>query len=137
MAIIDKLGIEVTVVVDDAVLIEYEDPEPEKTDDRQTMYSHKYVASEDNKEFSISINSTENLKWAGENVDFGLGFEVFIDGRKIDYHIATPRDLENGSFDYRIEVFSSRIGTTALPHCANAAFLPSYSVGCHARLSKN
>jgi hypothetical protein len=103
MAIIDELGIKVTVVVDDASLVEYEDPEPEKTDDSQTMHSHKYVASQDNKEFSVSIVSTENLKWAKQKVDFGLGFQVFIDGREIDRLLAIPEDLENGSFNYRIE----------------------------------
>ncbi|KAI9155794.1 hypothetical protein HJFPF1_08383 [Paramyrothecium foliicola] len=120
MAIIDELGIKVTVVVDDASLVEYEDPEPEETDDSQTMHSHKYVASQDKKEFSVDIVSTENLKWAKRKVNFGLGFQVFIDGREIDRLLAIPEDLENGSFNYRIEglVEQNRDnGSTTLRKC--------------------
>ena len=120
MAVIDELGIKVTVVVDDASLVEYEDPEPEKTDDSQIMHSHKYVASQDNKEFSVNIVSTENLKWAKQKVNFGLGFQVFIDGREIDRLLAIPEDLENGSFNYRIEGLVEQNhdnGSTTLRKC--------------------
>ncbi|KAI9146679.1 hypothetical protein HJFPF1_13584 [Paramyrothecium foliicola] len=103
MAIIDELGIRVTVVVDDAALTEYEDPKREKNDEHQAIRSHKYVASHDNKEFSISIASTENLKWAKQKVDFGLSFEVLIDGREVDYFVVTPKELEYGSFNYQVE----------------------------------
>jgi hypothetical protein len=103
MATINELGIKVTVVIEDAILVEYEDSELEKTDDNQTMHSHKYMASKDNKEFSINIASTESLKWAKQKVEFGLSFEVLIDGREIDCPFATPKHLEYGSFSYRIE----------------------------------
>jgi hypothetical protein len=41
MVILDELGIEATIVVDDAALVEYDDLESENTDDRPTLRSHK------------------------------------------------------------------------------------------------
>jgi len=102
MAILDELGIEATIVVDDAALVEYDDLESENTDGRPTLRSHKYVASQDNKLFSIKITATKDFKWANQAVNFGLSFEVFVDGRQIDCPVARPEDLEYGSFSYQI-----------------------------------
>ncbi|KAH8743527.1 hypothetical protein F5883DRAFT_722602 [Diaporthe sp. PMI_573] len=85
MAIIEELGLEVTVKVGGAAATEYEDPGPDVNDARtqMTQACHHYVESVDNAEFAIHVGLIPGRntaqEWIARSRNHGLSFLV-IDG---------------------------------------------------------
>ncbi|KAH8888303.1 hypothetical protein GQ53DRAFT_826446 [Thozetella sp. PMI_491] len=99
MAIIEEFGLGVTVKVDGQSLTEYPDPEPqlpEKADPDHTITSHHYIEAQDDKEFVVSVTSTNT--WESEEPNFALTYYIYVDGKFARAKFARHGDLWWGHF---------------------------------------
>ncbi|KAB5585798.1 hypothetical protein GE09DRAFT_1180965 [Coniochaeta sp. 2T2.1] len=81
MAVIEDLGLSVTVHIDGADTVEYEDPEPsqDKKFPEARVVSH-YIQSEDDKEYQIHCQVLRQHSWLSEADGRVLSVHAYTDG---------------------------------------------------------
>jgi hypothetical protein len=96
MPVIDQLGLSVSVLVGEAPLAEYEDPEPgidERAKDSFTHVSSTYVESKADAEFTITcaVRDWEKKVYQTHLPNFSLAATLYIDGKRISGKYYKPR----------------------------------------------
>jgi hypothetical protein len=102
MAILESLGLAVSVVMDGTAAQEYDDPEPsleykgKKIDPTVTAVCNKYIVASDKTEYLIHLEVMPQNTWVGLNEKNVLTFRIYIDGK---HRCSTPfrrQDLKDG-----------------------------------------
>lgn len=86
MAVIEDLGLAVTITVDHSPATEYDDPQPlddSNISERDTRCADKYIESIDGAHFSICCEVFEPQDWLWTHPGNALRFRIFIDGKRI------------------------------------------------------
>jgi hypothetical protein len=87
MAVIENLGLAVSVVIDGTAAQEYDDPqavlehEGEKIDPTVTAVCNKYIMAEDETEYLVRLEVLPQNTWVGLNKKNTVVFQVHIDGK--------------------------------------------------------
>jgi hypothetical protein len=105
MAIIEDLGLAVSVRIDESPLVEYDDPESDTERDHMceaivTTVVDKYIESRD-AEYDIKMEVLPQHTWLSLSKDNVLNFEIHIDGEFLDDTVFQCEHLESG---YKQEV---------------------------------
>ncbi|KAG9591014.1 hypothetical protein KCU77_g6519, partial [Aureobasidium melanogenum] len=96
MAILDALpGVEVTVVVNDEDLHEYQESDTANREDTVT----KYIEAVDGANFAVKIKVTKDFVFKGDL----LCAPVRIDGTLACYAAIAPADVQDGTYDYNVD----------------------------------
>lgn len=101
MAVIDELGLVVSVCVDGTPAAEYDDPEPDvagRPESGITSVCDKYIESVDNSEFLLTWEVLDSRKEMYQYHDtcFGLAFYCYVDGMYAGSRIALGKDFRGG-----------------------------------------
>ncbi len=101
MAIIDELGVGVSIKVGDKPLVEYDDPSPASAGDEnmsegdkaikgRPIVCTKYIESQDNTYFTILAEATDKYSWPCKPKNFALTFRCYIDGERAAAKFVRP-----------------------------------------------
>lgn len=99
MAIIPDLGVSVTVHIDGAPTVEYEDTEPQldsKVDRTITRICNRYIRSEKDRSYTIVCEVWPRHEWIKSKAGNELAFHVFVDGFPCGQWIICQQNLEEG-----------------------------------------
>jgi hypothetical protein len=118
MAIIKRLGLAVSVIVDGEALPEYDDPEPDAKgtgnyDPAVTAICNKYIEAKDSTEYSVRCEVLPEQKWPSTHRDNVITFKVFIDGQRCrSTALFQGRDIKAGygKFDAKGAQYSGSTG---------------------------
>jgi len=111
MAVIDELGITVTVNTSDGPLPEFDDPGAGSeipAENNPTRFCHKYVESVGGAEFYLQIvvrqgPRTSYLRGGANDVNRLLGFYLDIDGKRVSSRMSSASALDQGELNCKIE----------------------------------
>jgi hypothetical protein len=110
MAVIEHLGLAVSIEINGVATPEYDDPEPCDNigDPAYTAVCHKYIESRDDAEYVIRCRVTDKQKWLRESKDRCLHFWALIDGK-----FARGAGMRNGH-DYEVVIKGIESSATTL-----------------------
>lgn len=111
MAVLEELGVGVSIQVDEQDLQEWPDPDPPKLEDAgpETKIVSNYIISQDDREYIIRSNFTKECTWIPGDRHVIL-MEMTIDGNKIRGKTAK----ETGSAPIRGNTYYNADGTGSL-----------------------
>jgi len=84
MAIIESLGLAVSVVIDGTPVAEYDDPEVGQRQELEFGSAKavtKYIESRDDTEYAIRVEALPTHRWLPSNRDHLLTMYIYIDGK--------------------------------------------------------
>lgn len=113
MAVIEHLGLAVSIEINGVATPEYDDPEPSDNigDPAFTAVCNKYIESQDDAEYAIHCRVTDEQKWLRESENRAINFTPVIDGKWIPGSLIEPgyRDLDE------THIKGNRSGSTTTP----------------------
>jgi hypothetical protein len=102
MAVLENLGLAVSVVIGGTAAQEYDDPqavlehEGEKIDPTVTAVCNKYIMAEDETEYLVRLEVLPQNTWVGLNKENTILFQVHIDGKRRRGTPFRSKYLKNG-----------------------------------------
>jgi hypothetical protein len=114
MAVIDELGVGVSVLVNGSPLPEFDDPStPAETPGEgysATRVSNKYIECVNGAEFAIQCRyqKAEGSSWIWRHPysEPSLSFQVFMDGAKMKFRLCREAKIHHGSWASEIRGFT-------------------------------
>lgn len=88
MAIIEELGVGVSICIDGRPAVEYDDPNPTVNDEDEYFVYSTYVESVDGAEYALTYTCLPDQRWLYNNPKNRLTFRVYIDGQERCAHSA-------------------------------------------------
>lgn len=95
MAVIEDLGLEVSILIDGTPVTEYEDPEPARDGKypADMPISHKYIESKDDTEYVIECKALAQHRWHSLEETSRLSFRAYVDGMSTERKAVSPKTL--------------------------------------------
>lgn len=90
MAIIEDLGLTISIHIDGTPVPEYDDPEPCVDDIGDPAYTHvcnKYIEVKDNAEYAFHFSAIGEQKWLSQTSSHGFTFTFYVDGKAMASHV--------------------------------------------------